>query len=155
MRQRGGFRSVVVGIDGSRHARDAVAFLTRLRPPAGGRATVVAAVEPLRTPAMPLGPKSIRSGVAAEVAALNANQRRVAQRLVDEAVGRLKKAGWRARGEVRSGVPAPELLRAVGAARADLLVVGARGTSGVKRILLGSVADGVLKHAPVSVLIVK
>jgi nucleotide-binding universal stress UspA family protein len=42
---------------------------------------------------------------------------------------------------------------AVAEARPDLLVLGARGTSGIGRLLLGSVAEGALDQAPVSVLI--
>ena len=39
--------------------------------------------------------------------------------------------------------------------RADLLVLGARGTGGLARLLLGSVADGALRLATVPVLVVK
>jgi nucleotide-binding universal stress UspA family protein len=34
-------------------------------------------------------------------------------------------------------------------------VLGARGFRGVERLLLGSVADGALRRAPVSVLVVR
>ena len=37
----------------------------------------------------------------------------------------------------------------------DLLVVGSRGLSGTGRFFLGSVSDGILHHAPCSVLVVK
>jgi nucleotide-binding universal stress UspA family protein len=57
--------------------------------------------------------------------------------------------------EVRRGVPLTEVLRAVSASRADLVVLGARGVGGVERWLLGSVAEGTLARAPVSVLLVK
>jgi nucleotide-binding universal stress UspA family protein len=56
---------------------------------------------------------------------------------------------------VREGVPLPELLQEAAASRADLVVVGARGTGGLARLLLGSVAEGVLDHSPVPVLLVK
>src|SRR5262245_23443850 len=39
--------------------------------------------------------------------------------------------------------------------KADLLVLGSRGLGGFKRFLLGSVASGVLTHAPCSVRIVR
>ena len=39
--------------------------------------------------------------------------------------------------------------------KADLIVVGHRGLSGVKELLLGSVSNYVLHHAPCSVLIVQ
>jgi len=56
---------------------------------------------------------------------------------------------------VRTGAPLAELLAAVGAARASLLVVGARGAGGVARLLLGSTAEGALARCPVPVLIVR
>ena len=69
-------------------------------------------------------------------------------------MARLTRAGWRARGAVQVGQPLPGLLAAVKAARADLLVLGAKGQTAAARMLLGSVADGALKQAPVPVLIV-
>jgi nucleotide-binding universal stress UspA family protein len=53
------------------------------------------------------------------------------------------------------GEPLRDLLGAVATRRAQLLVVGARGTSGVRYLLLGSVAEGALNHSPVSVLVVR
>ncbi|WP_414041088.1 universal stress protein [Acidithiobacillus sp. M4-SHS-6] len=39
--------------------------------------------------------------------------------------------------------------------KADLLVVGSHGHSGLERLLLGSVANGVLNHAHCAVLVIK
>jgi nucleotide-binding universal stress UspA family protein len=39
--------------------------------------------------------------------------------------------------------------------KADLIVIGTKGTTGVKRFLLGSVASGVVSHAKCSVLVVR
>jgi nucleotide-binding universal stress UspA family protein len=49
----------------------------------------------------------------------------------------------------------PAAAASVAEARADLLVLGARGTGGLARVLLGSVADGALRLATVPVLVVK
>jgi nucleotide-binding universal stress UspA family protein len=57
--------------------------------------------------------------------------------------------------EVRRGVPLTELLKAVSAGRADVVVVGARGVGAMERLFLGSVAEGTLAHAAIPVLIVK
>jgi nucleotide-binding universal stress UspA family protein len=38
---------------------------------------------------------------------------------------------------------------------ADLLVVGSHGRTGIKKLLLGSVASHVVAHAPCPVLVVK
>ena len=39
--------------------------------------------------------------------------------------------------------------------RADLIVIGTRGRSGFKKMLLGSVASGVVKYSHCPVLVVK
>jgi len=66
-------------------------------------------------------------------------------------------ARWRGRASVHThtpvGDPARELLERAGAA--DLLVVGSRGLGAVRRLLLGTVSEKALQHAPCPVLIVK
>ncbi len=65
------------------------------------------------------------------------------------------RSGWGVRSAIRWGIPLDELLTAVGDADAHVLVVGARGTGGVARMFLGSVAEGVLSRARVPVLVVR
>ncbi|MBI4013488.1 MAG: universal stress protein [Candidatus Rokubacteria bacterium] len=148
-------RRVLVGLDGSPNARRAVAFVARLAVPPGGQVTVLRVVEPIRVPSLGLAPASVRSAVGAQAEALNQQSIRAAEREVGEAAARLERRGWKVEAAVRRGVPLPELVRAVTAAGADLLVLGARGVGGVARLLLGSVAEGALGRAPVSVLVVK
>jgi nucleotide-binding universal stress UspA family protein len=145
--------SIVMGVDGSRHARRAVDLVARLVPGRGGRVTVVRVLEPVSIPSLELLPTRVRRTLSAEATALHARRLRAARQEVDGAVSRLSRAGWSARAMIRIGGPAGELLRA--AAGADLLVVGARGARGVKRLLLGSVADAVLARCPVSVLLTR
>jgi nucleotide-binding universal stress UspA family protein len=142
-------------MDGSAHSRRAVAFLTRITPPRGGRVTVVRVVEPVRVPAMPFVPGAMRAQIAGQADAANRSLMGGARRQVETAAATLVGAGWRARAVVRSGVPLAELLATVRAERADVLVLGARGAGAVTHFLLGSVAEAALKHAPVEVLIVK
>lgn len=56
---------------------------------------------------------------------------------------------------VRTGNVPAEILATAVETSADLIVVGSRGRTGLSRLLLGSVARGVLFGAPVSVLIVR
>jgi len=51
--------------------------------------------------------------------------------------------------------PLRDLLAAVATTRAHAVVVVARGVSGVRHLLLGSVAEGVLNRCPVPVLVVR
>jgi nucleotide-binding universal stress UspA family protein len=155
MAGRAGFRSIVLGLDGSAHSRRAVAFVARLRPPVGGRVACIQVVEPVRAPSLPLVPASVRAKLLGELAALNRHRFVAARRSVEAAMAELTRSGWHARGDVRAGVPLAELLAAVKTARGDLLVLGARGAGGMKRFLLGSVSEAALNRAPVSVLIVR
>ena len=151
----GGFRSLLIGVDGSREARQAVSFVASLTPPPGGRVTVLRVVEPTRLPSLGLLPAHVRARLEGEMSNVRAAEMRVAQHDVDRAVARLEGSGWRVRGEVRTGVTLAELLAAIKTARADLLVVGARGVGRVERLLLGSVADAATKRAPIPVLVVR
>jgi nucleotide-binding universal stress UspA family protein len=149
------FKRLVVGIDGSRESCRAVSFLSRLAAPRGGRVLVVRVVEPARPPSGALVPSSVRGLATRHVATLNARALRTARAQARTATAALEGAGWRARATVRLGQPLPELAEAVAEARAGLLVLGARGTGGIERLLLGSVAEGALDRARVSVLIAR
>ena len=84
---------------------------------------------------------------------MNEEKKRQGQALVDAGVARLQRAGWKAEGEIRVGAPLASLLKAVAGHRGDVLVLGARGISGVERVLLGSVASGALNNFPVVLLV--
>ena len=155
MAGRAGLRSIVLGVDGSPHSRRAAAFVARMAPPTGGRVTVVSVVEPVRPPSMALLPASIRGHLAGAAAELERARLNGGRGWAEAAVRTMEKGGWRAQASVRTGVPLAELLEAVKEARADLLVLGARGTGGLARLLLGSVTEGALRLAPVPVLVVK
>jgi nucleotide-binding universal stress UspA family protein len=56
---------------------------------------------------------------------------------------------------VLQGDPREMLIEEARSERADLVVVGSHGRTGLDRLLMGSVASHVVTHAPCSVLVVK
>ncbi len=78
-----------------------------------------------------------------------------ADRTAADAKKRLAALGVTVTAEVREGNAAQEIIAAANDARADLIVIGSRGRTGLQRLLLGSVARNVLFHAPCSVLLVR
>jgi nucleotide-binding universal stress UspA family protein len=75
--------------------------------------------------------------------------------LADGMAQDLRRAGLRAEAELRDGDPAGELIASAAASRADVIVIGTHGRTGLARVVLGSVARKVLTHAPCSVLVVR
>lgn len=57
--------------------------------------------------------------------------------------------------EIVMGDPAEEIIRLANIHQADLIVMGSRGLTGMKRILQGSVSSEVVETAPCSVFVVK
>ena len=53
------------------------------------------------------------------------------------------------------GNPAHEILKTARKLRCDLIVMGSRGLGGVRKLLLGSTTDRVLRHATIPVLAVR
>jgi nucleotide-binding universal stress UspA family protein len=51
------------------------------------------------------------------------------------------------------GEPGPALCRLAGDVGASAMIVGSRGRGGIKRALLGSVSDYVVRHAPCPVIV--
>ncbi|HEY9836477.1 MAG TPA: universal stress protein [Vampirovibrionales bacterium] len=57
--------------------------------------------------------------------------------------------------EIVTGDPAEEIVRLANIYQADLILIGSRGLTGMKRILQGSVSSQVVTDASCSVLVVK
>lgn len=75
--------------------------------------------------------------------------------MADEMTARLTAGGWHANGMVRAGEAAQEIEAAAAELGNDLIITGSRGLSGLRRLLLGSVAHHVLLHSPSSVLVMR
>ncbi len=91
---------------------------------------------------------------------LNSDQlnrlRAEAQIVLDEQVAKISAAGLEpTQTYVRLGRATDEILRLRDEIEADLIVLGSRGLNAFTRVLLGSDAEGVVRHAPCPVLVVR
>ena len=141
-----GRSGVVVGVDGSKEATQAVAFAAAEADREGDDLTVVYAVYApdrvtdaglLTTSLAELITEEERIVLSETVAGLNGDYPSLRVHRVLETE----------RGPVESLVDA--------AAGARMLVVGSRGRGGIKRLLLGSTAHGVLRHLPCPTVITR
>ena len=63
--------------------------------------------------------------------------------------------GVKAKTILVDGHTVKEILKVASEGNFNLIVIGARGMSNIKELLMGSVSDGVVKHAPCNVLVVR
>jgi nucleotide-binding universal stress UspA family protein len=78
-----------------------------------------------------------------------------AQKQMDRLLAKAKTARVRARGMLLEGVAHEQIARAAKRQRADLIVMGTHGRTGMARFFLGSVAARVAATAPCPVLTVR
>jgi nucleotide-binding universal stress UspA family protein len=78
------------------------------------------------------------------------------QGLLDEQVRKIKAAGGSVtQAHLRVGKPEAEITALAEKIGAGLIVVGSRGLGGIRRMMLGSVSDSVVRHAHCPVLVVR
>lgn len=81
--------------------------------------------------------------------------RRSAKRRLAAVLARARRGRVRARAIFVEGLPAERILRAARRARADLIVMGTHGRTGLSRVFMGSVAERVVRESPCAVLTVR
>jgi nucleotide-binding universal stress UspA family protein len=102
------------------------------------------------SPFVPIGGEPPSSYLALLDAARRAARRRLAALL-----GRARAAGARAQARLAEGGPVDEILKIDRRWRPDLIVIGTHGRGAVRRFLMGSVAEHVVRRASRPVLTVR
>jgi nucleotide-binding universal stress UspA family protein len=141
---------LILGVDDSKYADAAVEFVTGTSWPKGTRVLVVSAVQaPFGAYAEPYVPITIDTGPWLE------ELTRLHTGVADRAVKKLAAAGLQAEARVPHGDPRTLILDEARKERADLVVVGSHGRTGLEKLVMGSVATHIVTHAPCSVLVVR
>jgi nucleotide-binding universal stress UspA family protein len=85
-----------------------------------------------------------------------ARMAREARRTLDEQVGLIEAAGGRvAQAHLRLGGVAEEIVALAEDVGAGLIAMGSRGRGGIRRALMGSVSERVVRHAHCAVMIIR
>jgi nucleotide-binding universal stress UspA family protein len=87
--------------------------------------------------------------------ALETEARRGAQTRLSALLAKARKAKARVRSLLLLGIPHDQITRAARSQRADLIVMGTHGRSGLSKFFIGSVAERVVRLAPCPVLTVR
>ena len=139
-------QTIVVGTDGSEPAEQAVREAIRIAARDGAQLHIVTS---FHDPAM------FRERLASGAATSSINLREVGDSVTARAVRAAEAEGVEVRSHAHEGDPAETILNIASEQNADLIVVGSRGLSGIRRFLLGSVSQKVSEHATCNVMIVR
>jgi nucleotide-binding universal stress UspA family protein len=124
----------LLAVDGSPSSEAAMRWVKSRWRPDGLRGTVLYAWD------YPLPPRPVRLPL---------------QMVEERYAGPLRRAGFDVSVRIDVGHAAEEIVGTARRTRADLVVVGSRGLTGLKRIWLGGVSHKVVKYSPCSVLVVR
>lgn len=140
---------ILIGLDASTHSERVLDFVARMRWPAGSRVIVISVLQPV-----PSAVTGVYEATALPTDGME-GMRQQLEEVVARAEGALREVGFSTEGRVVAGEPRQALIQAAESERADLIVVGSHGRSGLAKMMLGSVSSHVVTHAPCSVLVVK
>jgi nucleotide-binding universal stress UspA family protein len=140
---------ILLAIDGSTHSQDAVDEIAGRPWPTGTTVRVVSVIRPYAPPATEV------VLAAATVDTVRKQQTDEAEALTARAGERLAEPGLSVETLVREGDARSAILDEAESWDADLIVVGSHGRTGLKRLVLGSVAAAVVAHAHCSVEVVR
>ena len=174
------FKSIVTAVDGSAHARKAVDIASDLTAKYGARLTIIhvvgsgpvppalahmAEIEHLVKPKPGSSPENV-SNVLGNLATIQVGEgsakvshqihAAVGEKILNDAASAARERGVDAVEVVlNDGEPVAEILNAAKTANADLIVLGRRGLSELKCLLLGSVSHKISQLADCPCLTVK
>ena len=141
---------IVLAIDGSQEAGLAAEAATELSKDTGSEVHVTYV---LPTPQELIGhhfySPEIRESLIEQA-------RSEARKFLEERAEQLKSEGAKVIGtHLRTGEPDKEIIRLSEEIDANMIVIGSRGLTAVRRALMGSVSDSVVKHAHCPVLVMR
>jgi len=143
------FRHILVAIDGSDHARQALVEAIDLARATNATLTVMTVVPKTN-------PWALGGGcyVPVNLDELRQQAERNYERTLGTAIAAWVPDDMPVTGIVRRGAVAPTIVEQAVAGNHDLIVVGSRGRGELRSLLLGSVSHDVLQSSPIAVLVV-
>ena len=143
-------KRILVPVDFSSDSLKALTYASDFAKPFGAELSVLYVVEPIyyATPAD-------LYVTTPNLTMLLDEQRRIGEQQLARLGADLKKKGQRARTLLKTGSPAQLIIDTAKGARADLIIMATHGRTGLAHMLMGSVAEKVVRAAACPVLTVR
>lgn len=142
---------ILIGIDNSSCSKEALRLARTIRWPVNTQFIVLSAV-PTATAAYAVPGEPGAYGAYTEAIEELTKAHEEFTALAEQ---ELRTAGLQTEARVAPGDPGPVIVEFAEKEDVDLIIVGSHGRSGFSKLLMGSVANNVVTHAPCSVLVVK
>lgn len=146
-------RHLLVAFDGSDLAERSLPPAIRLAQTYGAEVHLVRVVNASFSPYLGQG-FELSAAEPALLAELADQMHEEARSYLDEVATALRRQGIRVSWEVRAGVPGEEIVRAAETSAADLILMCSHGRGGVRRWVLGSVTDTVMRTGLTPLLVI-
>lgn len=150
------FQKILVGIDGSDKSLEAADYSISIAKNTNAQLIILNVLE---TEPWYYGKRAYEWGSAEELHKVYENEKAEIQKILDEIKEKAKTLGIQSKTKILM-IPRIEgtikpILKYAEDEGIDLIVVGTRGRTGIKRMLLGSMASGVVAFAHCPVMVVK
>ena len=154
------FEKILVPLDGSEHSLKALEIATQIAKKFDGKITLIHVYSvTIRPVVMPepttLTPPMIPAMTPAEVSKAVEATRKAGASILTDGEQKVKAEEVQVETTLREGHTVQEIVKTAKEGKFDLIVIGGRGISKIRELLLGSVTDGVIHHAPCPVLVIK
>ena len=136
------YKNIVLAYDGSTFSNKALQEALRLAKCSGGSLLILSIVD-------------ITDEFESEAPGLTDKLTEKLLKMAQKALGKAVTAKVKAKAEVHVGDAYEMIVDIAKKKKADVIVMGSHGRTGLTRLLMGSVTSRVIGHAPCSVLIVK
>jgi nucleotide-binding universal stress UspA family protein len=140
-------KRVLVALDGSTACEAVLRFLLEIAGPLDMTILLLHVLEPM-------APQVVEGTQHLVVDDLEA-RRQEAEEYLAPISAALRSQGVDTAWAIRRGRPAQEIVAAANESGADLIAMATHGRTGLGRLLFGSVAEAVLRHAPVPVFMIR
>jgi len=136
------YKNIVLAYDGSTFSNKALQEALRLAKCSGGSLLILSIVD-------------ITDEFESEAPGLTDKMTEKLLKMAQKALGKAVTAKVKAKAEVHVGDAYEMIVDIAKKKKADVIVMGSHGRTGLTRLLMGSVTSRVIGHAPCSVLVVK
>jgi len=154
------FERILVPLDGSAHSAKALYIAVQVAKKFEAKITLLhvysVTVRPIIMPEpTTLAPPGVPVMTPAEVSKVAEAARKAGSRILSDGEDKVKVENVEVDTKLEEGHAVQEIIRVSKEGKYDLIVMGARGISKIREILLGSVSDGIIHHAVCPVLVIK